>query len=138
MSKTIQAVVIASLAILHNGKRYEQGDSIELTQEEFNDLSLYVALHPDTAEKQAEQQRLEAERKAKEIEQKKLEAERKAKEAEQKKLEAEHKEQESLATENQAKAEQSESDSSVENEKPKEAKESARNGKQGSTKNKDK
>lgn len=126
MSKLIQAVVTAQLAILHNGKRYEQGDPIELTQEEFGNLSLYVALHPDTAakQKQAEQQRLEAERKAKE--------------AEQKKLAAEQKEQESLATENQAKEEQPESDSSVEAEEPKESKESAKNGKQGSTKNKNK
>ncbi|TCJ95955.1 hypothetical protein EV694_1958 [Volucribacter psittacicida] len=60
-------IVTASMAILHNGKRYEQGDQIELTPQQADKLALYVELDQE-AEKaqQAEAKRLEAERKAKE------------------------------------------------------------------------
>lgn len=47
-----QAYLISgAMAILHNGKRYEQGDKIELTNEEAEKISLYVTL----AESQSEQ-----------------------------------------------------------------------------------
>ncbi|HII3800478.1 TPA: hypothetical protein ACY370_001737 [Pasteurella multocida] len=50
-------LVAAAMAILHNGKRYEQGDKIELTEEEAENLSLYVKLAETAGEqrKQAEQ-----------------------------------------------------------------------------------
>ncbi|EFX90492.1 Uncharacterised protein [Actinobacillus ureae] len=37
-------LVTAAMAILHNGKRYEQGDKIELTDEEAERIALYVQL----------------------------------------------------------------------------------------------
>lgn len=36
--------VVAAIAILHNGKRYEQGDQIELTPKQADKLALYVEL----------------------------------------------------------------------------------------------
>lgn len=41
LDKTILAVVIGS-AIMHNGNYYDVGDEIQLTEQEFADLSLYV------------------------------------------------------------------------------------------------
>lgn len=35
-------VVAAAMAILHNGKRYEQNDVIELTEEEADKLAIYI------------------------------------------------------------------------------------------------
>lgn len=35
-------VVAAAMAILHNGKRYEQNDVIELTEEEADKLEIYI------------------------------------------------------------------------------------------------
>lgn len=35
-------LVAAAMAILHNGKRYEQNDVIELTEEEADKLSIYI------------------------------------------------------------------------------------------------
>ena len=37
-------LVAAAMAILHNGKRYEQGDKIELTDEEAEKISLYMKM----------------------------------------------------------------------------------------------
>lgn len=37
-------LVTAAMAILHNGKRYEQDDKIELTDEEAERIALYVQL----------------------------------------------------------------------------------------------
>ncbi|MDA5607067.1 hypothetical protein [Pasteurella multocida] len=78
MDKKLTYLVIAATAILHNGKRYEKGDKIELTESEAENLSLYVQLDSDeakkqsaerkAAEEQAEKERLaaeEAEKKAK-------------------------------------------------------------------------
>ncbi|WP_112082739.1 DUF7210 family protein [Haemophilus influenzae] len=49
-------VVIGTMAILHNGNRYEQGAKIELTDEEYAQISLYVKLDEteDEKRKQAE------------------------------------------------------------------------------------
>lgn len=62
-------VVIGTMAILHNGNRYEQGAKIELTDEEYAQISLYVKFDEDDekrkqAETEAEKARLEAEEKA--------------------------------------------------------------------------
>lgn len=64
-------VVIGTMAILHNGNRYEQGAKIELTDEEYAQISLYVKLDEaeDEKRKQAEKARLaEAEKARKEAE----------------------------------------------------------------------
>ena len=69
MDKTKLYAVISTMAILHNGKRYEQGDKLELTDEEAERISLYVKFDEDDdkrkqAETEAEKARLEAEEKA--------------------------------------------------------------------------
>lgn len=89
MDKAKLYAVISTMAIYHNNQRYEQGDKLELTDEEAERISLYVKLDEDDetrkqAEAEAEKARLEAERKAAE-EKAKLEAEKAAKEAEKKK-----------------------------------------------------
>ncbi|HDR1844057.1 TPA: hypothetical protein QB600_000660 [Pasteurella multocida] len=94
-----QAYLISgAMAILHNGKRYGQGDKIELTDEEAEKISLYIALDEDEAARQqaeaeAEKQRLAAEKAAQEAAEKaaqeaaeketkaKADAEKKAQEA---------------------------------------------------------
>lgn len=90
-------LVAAAMAILHNGKRYEQGDKIELTDDEAEKISLYIVLDDTEAERQqaeaeAEKQRLAAEKAAQEA------AEKAAKEAAEQetkeKAEAEEKAQE--------------------------------------------
>ena len=50
-------LVAAALAILHNGKRYEQNDVIELTEEEADKLAIYIQLAETNSEQrtQAEQ-----------------------------------------------------------------------------------
>ena len=75
-------LVAAAMAILHNGKRYEQGDKIELTDEEAEKISLYIALDEaarQQAEAEAEKQRLAAEKAAQEAKEK-AEEEKKAQE----------------------------------------------------------
>jgi len=63
-------LIAAAMAILHNGKRYEQGDKLELTDEEADRISLYVQLDEAEGEKhkqaeaEAERARLAAEEKA--------------------------------------------------------------------------
>lgn len=63
-------VVIGTMAILHNGNRYEQGAKIELTDEEYAQISLYVKLDEaedekrKQAEAEAEKAHLAAEEKA--------------------------------------------------------------------------
>lgn len=98
-------LVAAAMAILHNGKRYEQGDKIELTDEEAEKISLYIVLDDTEAERQqaeaeAEKQRLAAEKAAQEAAEKaaKDAAEQEAKE----KSEAEEKEQEAAKKRGQA------------------------------------
>ncbi|AWY03250.1 TPA: hypothetical protein RVS77_000021 [Pasteurella multocida] len=80
MNKKMLYAVIGTMAILHNGKRYEKGDKIELTAEEAENLSLYIQLDQSELEKQKEERRL-AEEKA---EQERLAAEKAQKEAEEK------------------------------------------------------
>lgn len=41
MDKKLLYVVVTSMAILHNGKRYEKGSKLELTESEAENLSLY-------------------------------------------------------------------------------------------------
>lgn len=98
-------LVAAGMAILHNGKRYEQGDKIKLTDEEAEKISLYIVLDDTEAERQqaeaeAEKQRLAAEKAAQEAAEKaeKDAAEQEAKE----KAEAEKKAQEAAKKRGQA------------------------------------
>lgn len=93
-------LVAAAMAILHNGKRYEQGDKIELTDEEAEKISLYIALDEDEAARQqaeaeAEKQRLAAEKAVQEA------AEKAAQEAKEK-AEEEKKAQETAKKRGQA------------------------------------
>ena len=98
-------LIAAAMAILHNGKRYEQGDKIELTDDEAEKISLYIVLDDTEAERQqaeaeAEKQRLAAEKAAQEAAEKaakdaaeqeakeKAEAEKKAQEADKKRGQA--------------------------------------------------
>ncbi|NYA48007.1 hypothetical protein BFQ30_05120 [Haemophilus quentini] len=78
MDKTKLYAVISTMAIYHNNQRYEQGDKLELTDEEAARISLYVQLDEaeDEKRKQAE---AEAEKARKEAE---AEAEKARKEAE--------------------------------------------------------
>lgn len=78
MDKTKLYAVISTMAIYHNNQRYEQGDRLELTDEEATRISLYVQLDEaeDEKRKQAE---AEAEKARKEAE---AEAEKARKEAE--------------------------------------------------------
>nr|DAN53468.1 MAG TPA: hypothetical protein [Caudoviricetes sp.] len=74
-------LVAAAMAILHNGKRYEQGDKIELTDEEAEKISLYIVLDDTEAERQqaeaeAEKQRLAAEKAAEEAAKKRGQADK--------------------------------------------------------------
>lgn len=50
-------LVAAAMAILHNGKRYEQNDVIELTEEEADKLAIYITPTETNSEQrtQAEQ-----------------------------------------------------------------------------------
>jgi len=70
MNKTKLYTVISAMAIYHNNQRYEQGDKLELTDEEAERISLYVQLDEDEDEKrkqaeaEAEKARLAAEEKA--------------------------------------------------------------------------
>ncbi|SUB23924.1 hypothetical protein [Avibacterium avium] len=54
-------VVTSTMAILHNNQRYEQGDKLELTDEEAEKISLYVQLvEPKQAVTEADVQAAEA------------------------------------------------------------------------------
>nr|DAV17691.1 MAG TPA: hypothetical protein [Caudoviricetes sp.] len=75
MDKTKLYAVISTMAIYHNNQRYEQGDKLELTDEEAERISLYVKLDEaedekrKQAEAEAEKARLaEAEKASKEAE----------------------------------------------------------------------
>ena len=75
MDKTKLYAVISTMAIYHNNQRYEQGDKLELTDEEAARISLYVQLDEaedekrKQAEAEAEKARLaEAEKARKEAE----------------------------------------------------------------------
>lgn len=87
MDKKLLYTVIASMAILHNGKRYEKGSKIELTEIEAENLSLYIELDQSEIEKQAAErkaaeEKAEQERLAAEAAQKEAEAKAKAEKAE--------------------------------------------------------
>ena len=47
-------LVAAAMAILHNGKRYEQNDVIELTEEEADKLAIYIKLAETNSEQRAQ------------------------------------------------------------------------------------
>ena len=70
MDKTKLYAVISTMAIYHNNQRYEQGDKLELTDEEAARIALYVQLDEaedekrKQAEAEAEKARLAAEEKA--------------------------------------------------------------------------
>lgn len=84
-------LIAAAMAILHNGKRYEQGDKIELTDEEAEKISLYIALDEDEAARQQAEAEA-AEKAAQEATEKEAkataEAEKKAQEAAKKRSQA--------------------------------------------------
>ena len=103
-TEAVLTAVVAHTAILHNGKRYDVGEEISLTEAEYHRLAVYVtlkdakALEKAKAEAEAiaqalvEQAKAEAEANAKEVEaeaiaqalveQAKAEAEANAKEVE--------------------------------------------------------
>ncbi|CDF98067.1 hypothetical protein [Avibacterium paragallinarum] len=68
MNEKLLYAVIGAVAVLHNGKRYEVGETLELTQEEAQNIALYVELTESGKVKLAQQQRNaeEAQRKAEE------------------------------------------------------------------------
>ncbi|MDP8162809.1 hypothetical protein QJU89_05825 [Pasteurella skyensis] len=76
MSKTQLIKAIVLTAIYHNGKRYEIDDEIEVTEAEYNELSIYLKPQ-DEALKAQEQAKLEAKQKAEELAQQ-AEAEKQA------------------------------------------------------------
>ena len=47
-------LVAAAMAILHNGKRYEQNDVIELTEEEADKLAIYITPAETNSEQSAQ------------------------------------------------------------------------------------
>lgn len=47
-------LVAAAMAILHNGKRYEQNDVIELTEEEADKLAIYIKPAETNGEQRAQ------------------------------------------------------------------------------------
>lgn len=47
-------LVAAAMAILHNGKRYEQNDVIELTEEEADKLAIYITPAETNSEQRAQ------------------------------------------------------------------------------------
>ena len=79
MDKTKLYAVISTMAIYHNNQRYEQGDKLELTDEEAERISLYVKL--DEAEDEKRKQ-AEAEAEAEAEKARLAEAEKASKEAE--------------------------------------------------------
>lgn len=52
-TETVLIAVVAHTAILHNGKRYDVGDEIALTENEYHRLAVYVTLKDEAALKQA-------------------------------------------------------------------------------------
>ncbi len=52
-TEVVLTAVVAHTAILHNGKRYDVGDEIALTEDEYHRLAVYVTLKDETALKQA-------------------------------------------------------------------------------------
>lgn len=63
---TLTHVVTTAIAIMHNGKRYDQGAEIELTAQEASNLSLYVTLSPQEKSRLDALQQEEAKRLAEE------------------------------------------------------------------------
>ena len=53
-------LVAAEMAILHNGKRYEQNDIIELTQEEADKLAIYIQPAETNSEQRAQTEQAES------------------------------------------------------------------------------
>lgn len=78
MDKKLLYVVVTSMAILHNGKRYEKGSKLELTESEAENLSLYIELDKQATERKAAEEKAEKERLAAEQAQKEAEAKAKA------------------------------------------------------------
>lgn len=53
-------LVAAAMAILHNGKRYEQNDVIELTEEEADKLAIYIQPVETNSEQRAQTEQAES------------------------------------------------------------------------------
>lgn len=100
------AAVVVSAAIIHNGKHYNIGDEIEVTEKEFAELSVY--LHPKD---EAVQSELEAKKQAKAQAlalAQQAEQERQALLAELEQSKTAHAQAEALATENGLRADKAE------------------------------
>ncbi|MEH8092298.1 hypothetical protein P9057_06640 [Gallibacterium anatis] len=98
-TEAVLTAVVAHTAILHNGKRYDVGEEISLTEAEYHRLAVYVTLKDAKA---LEKAKAEAEAIAQAlVEQAKAEAEANAKEAE---AEANAKEAEAEANAKEAEA----------------------------------
>lgn len=54
-------LVAAAMAILHNGKRYEQNDVIELTEEEADKLAIYIKPAETNSEQRAQSEQTASE-----------------------------------------------------------------------------
>lgn len=53
LTQALLICVVAHTAILHNGKRYDVGEEISLTEDEYHRLAVYVTLKDEAALKQA-------------------------------------------------------------------------------------
>lgn len=72
-SKTLLTCIVAHTAILHNGKRYDVGEEINLSEAQYKRLSHYLTVKDDSA---AQKAKAEAQAKAQALaEQAKAEAE---------------------------------------------------------------
>lgn len=60
MSQKKKYIITAVIAILHNNKRYEYGDAIELTDEEAENLSIYIEAEKPKQSQAKEQEKPEA------------------------------------------------------------------------------
>lgn len=52
LTQALLICVVAHTAILHNGKRYDVGEEISLTEDEYHRLAVYVTLKDKEALKQ--------------------------------------------------------------------------------------
>lgn len=104
MKHELIMAVVATAAIYHNGKHYNIGDEIEVTEAEFNELAIY--LEPkDEAVKARQKAQAEAEEKAQAIAEA-ANAEKLALEQALRESQEAHAQAEALATENGLRAEE--------------------------------
>lgn len=56
MEQKKKYIITAAIAVLHNNKRYEQGSTIELTDEEAENLAIYIKIDTSEQEKQKQEE----------------------------------------------------------------------------------